>query len=92
MDTLPILSLKELSNIGDLREVNTEHQRLYDCCTDHGFFLLKDHDIPSNLIQRTIDVSRDFFRLPEDVKLQYAQEHQKVYPKTARGYVPIYLD
>lgn len=90
MNTLPVLSLEALNAHNDSDENNHEHQRLYDCCTDHGFFLLKDHGISPELIQRAIDASREFFLLPEEVKQQYGQEHQKVYPKTFRGYVPIY--
>lgn len=90
MDTLPVISLKNLKDIETSNPGNAEHQRLYDICLEHGFFYLKDHGISRELVKKTIDASRDFFELPKAIKQQYAQDKQTVYPKTSRGYVPLY--
>ncbi|NET60763.1 MAG: isopenicillin N synthase family oxygenase, partial [Symploca sp. SIO2E6] len=87
MNSLPIISLSEL-----VREQsnNPEIQKLYDVCDEHGFFYLKEHGVSGEIINKTIEASRRFFELPEDIKLNYRQDIQTVYPKTARGYVPLY--
>ena len=87
METLPVISLAKLAE--DTRE-NQEVKRLYETCLDHGFFYLKYHNISANLVQKTIDTSRNFFQLPTEIKQEYSQEKQKVYPKTSRGYSPLY--
>lgn len=51
---------------------------------------LKDHGISPELVQKTIDASRNFFQLPEETKKAYSQEKQTVEPKTCRGYSPMY--
>lgn len=90
MDTLPVISLAKLKNLEHSDSRNEEHQRLYDVCYKHGFFYLSDHGILSDLVQQTIDASRNFFQLPVEIKNEYSQHKQKVYPKTFRGYVPLY--
>lgn len=85
MKSLPIISLSELEKASP-----EEIKKLYDVCYEHGFFYLKEHGVSPEIINQTIEASRKFFELPEDVKLNYRQELQKVYPKTSRGYVPLY--
>ncbi len=63
---------------------------MYDVCYKHGFFYLKEHGVSPEVINQTIEASRNFFELPEDIKLNYRQDIQTVYPKTSRGYVPLY--
>ncbi|OZH51595.1 hypothetical protein AFK68_29860 [Hydrocoleum sp. CS-953] len=85
MKSLPIISLSELEKARP-----QEIKKLYDVCYEHGFFYLKEHGVSREIINQTIEASRNFFELPEDVKLNYRQDVQKVYPKTCRGYVPLY--
>lgn len=85
MKTLPIISLSELEKASQ-----PEIKKLYDVCDEYGFFYLKEHRISPEIINQTIEASRNFFELPEAVKLNYRQDIQKVYPKTCRGYVPLY--
>jgi len=85
MKTLPIISLSELEKASD-REI----KRLYDVCYEHGFFYLKEHGVSAEIVNQTIEASRKFFELPKDVKQNYRQELQKVYPKTSRGYISLY--
>lgn len=95
METLPVLSLAKLkdinrSGVDNLSVGNSEHQRLYDICLNHGFFYLKDHGISRDLVQATINASRNFFSLPESIKNEYGHHAQSVHPQGSRGYVPIY--
>lgn len=90
MDTLPVISLAKLKDLNGSNSGNEEHKRLYDICYEHGFFYLKDHGISADLVRRTIEASRNFFQLPEEIKKAYGQDKQTVYPKTCRGYVPLY--
>ncbi|NET43211.1 isopenicillin N synthase family oxygenase [Okeania sp. SIO2B3] len=85
MESLPIISLSELEKASP-----EEIKKLYDVCYEHGFFYIKEHGIGSEIINQTIDASRKFFKLPEDVKLNYRHDIQKVYPKHCRGYSPLY--
>ncbi|NER01945.1 MAG: isopenicillin N synthase family oxygenase [Okeania sp. SIO3C4] len=85
MKSLPIISLSKLEKAS-----SQEIKNLYDVCYEHGFFYLKEHGVSSEIINQTIEASRKFFQLPEDVKLNYRQDIQKVYPKTSRGYIPLY--
>ena len=87
MSNLPILSLAALSS----REREyAEIRRLYDVCFEHGFFYLENHGVSPVTVQRTLDASRRFFNLPEVTKRQYDHDHQIVFPRSARGYVPEY--
>jgi isopenicillin N synthase-like dioxygenase len=85
MKSLPVISLSELEKASEI-----EIKKLYDVCYEHGFFYLKEHGVSPEVINQTIEASRNFFELPENVKLNYRQDIQKVYPKTSRGYVPLY--
>ncbi|NEP59169.1 MAG: isopenicillin N synthase family oxygenase [Symploca sp. SIO2G7] len=87
MSSLPIISLSELARE---ESNNQEIKKLYDVCYKHGFFYLKEHGVSGEIIEKTIEASRRFFELPEEVKLNYRQDIQTVYPKTSRGYVPLY--
>ena len=89
MDSLPVISLEKLKDFNGSNSGNEEHKRLYDVCLEHGFFYLKDHGISPDLVQRTIEASYNFFQLPEEIKKDYGQDKQTVYPKNCRGYVPL---
>jgi isopenicillin N synthase-like dioxygenase len=83
-DTLPTISLSKLAD-KDAQEIG----RLYDVCSGEGFLYLTDHGVPLSSINAAIKASRQFFELPEDIKSQYGQSYQKVFPKTSRGYSPL---
>ncbi|WP_293018077.1 2-oxoglutarate and iron-dependent oxygenase domain-containing protein [Moorena sp. SIO3I8] len=51
---------------------------------------MKYHGIFADLVKQTIDRNRNFFQLPKDIKEDYGQDKQTVYPNTSRGYVPLY--
>ncbi|MGD1911177.1 MAG: isopenicillin N synthase family dioxygenase [Rivularia sp. (in: cyanobacteria)] len=85
MERLPVISLSKLINLD-----NQEIKRLYNTCYEYGFFYLNDHGVSTSLIEQTIESSRNFFHLPEEIKSNYGHGKQKVYPPTSRGYAPLY--
>jgi isopenicillin N synthase-like dioxygenase len=83
--TLPTISLSKLAD-KDVQEI----EKLYNVCSGECFLYLTDHGVPLSIINKAIKASRHFFELPESVKCNYGQEHQKVHPNTSRGYSPLY--
>ena len=57
---------------------------LGDSFAEFGFAVIRDHDIPANLIAKAGELSKQFFALPEEVKRSY------ILPNGggARGYTP----
>src|SRR5690606_9212636 len=55
---------------------------------EYGFAIVRDHGIPSDLIARAEAKSREFFALPEAVKMQYHPEGKG----GARGYTPFGIE
>ena len=87
MSSLPIISLAAFDQADRAAQ---EIQKLYDVCDEHGFFYLQDHGVDPAIVQDTIDASRAFFNLPDEVKRQYGHDVQVVRPNTSRGYIPLY--
>ncbi|NEQ86831.1 MAG: hypothetical protein F6K26_44315 [Moorea sp. SIO2I5] len=83
MRTLPVISLTKLKYLNGSQSGNEEHKSLYNICLEHGFLYLKYHGIYADLVQKTIDSSRNFFQLPKDIKEDYGQDKQTVYPNTS---------
>lgn len=84
---LPIISLSAFESASSMIK---EARKLRQTCLEHGFFYLKDHGISSELVKATLNASRHFFKLPDEVKCQYDHSVQSVYPKTSRGYIPLH--
>ncbi|EOO01943.1 putative clavaminate synthase-like protein [Phaeoacremonium minimum UCRPA7] len=42
--------------------------QVFDACTRVGFFYIKDHDVPQDVIDKTFDAGKMFFALPIDQK------------------------
>jgi isopenicillin N synthase-like dioxygenase len=55
-------------------------------CRDSGFFYLSGHGVPPALQERLDRASRQFFALPEAVKLEIAMEHGG---RAWRGFFPV---
>lgn len=70
----------------DAAVVSAEVERVIQACETSGFFCIVDHGVPASLLRRTINASRNFFGLPEDVKQKYGQDKHRVVPATCRGY------
>src|SRR5688572_32206886 len=55
---------------------------------EYGFAIVRDHGIPAELIARAEQKSREFFALPEAVKMQYHLKGKG----GARGYTPFGIE
>ncbi|KAL5992856.1 hypothetical protein ACLOJK_013775 [Asimina triloba] len=49
-------------------------EQLGSACREWGFFVLTDHGISAELIQRLQDVGKEFFGLPQEEKEKYAND------------------
>ncbi|KAI4389152.1 hypothetical protein MLD38_001408 [Melastoma candidum] len=67
--TVPVVSLKG-SHEDSVRALRS-------ACSEWGFFLLTDHGIPLELINRLKDVGIEFFSQPQSVKEKYANDPSK---------------
>ncbi|XP_031498231.1 protein DMR6-LIKE OXYGENASE 2-like [Nymphaea colorata] len=51
---------------------------IHEACKNDGFFLIKNHGIPDDVVNGMMEVSRDFFRLPESERLKtYSEDTTK---------------
>ncbi len=57
---------------------------LKDALYDHGFFTITNHNIDSDLLDKSYVVAKEFFDLPEDIKMKYARPNIG----GSRGYTP----
>ncbi len=55
-----------------------------DACRSSGFLAVTGHGVPTDLMQRMLDVSQEFFELPADEKMRYKIEELAA----NRGYAP----
>ena len=60
---------------------------LKDALYDHGFFTITNHNIDLDLLDKSYVVAKEFFDLPEDVKMKYARPNIG----GSRGYTPFGL-
>lgn len=61
-------------------------KNIASACEKVGFFYIKNHGVPQQLMDDTMDAARKFFKKPVDVKMQ---EH--IYnSKDLRGYEPVH--
>jgi isopenicillin N synthase-like dioxygenase len=78
---IPILNLEQFT-YGDL-EQQKEFVSLYgQALSEYGFVLIENHSISKEIIDKAYDSAKDFFSLPLETKLQYANL------QINRGYKP----
>lgn len=77
--------LASVSLTRPLSELADEFGRSF---AEYGFAVVRDHGIPAELIARAEEKSRQFFALPEEVKLRYHFKGQG----GARGYTPFGIE
>ena len=77
--SVPELSLKAFTH-GDAGQRAAFSDAMMRGLQDYGFFVLKDHGVPLELLQRAYAEAEGLFALPEATKRQYA--------KGMRGYTP----
>ena len=76
---IPKLSLSKLL----LNDKDTT-KTLSNALSNHGFFVIKDHDIPHKLFDKAYEYSEKFFNLDTTTKNKYSFRHNA----GARGYTP----
>jgi isopenicillin N synthase-like dioxygenase len=82
---IPIIDLSPLSGSdADALQALTEEIRL--ACSRVGFFYIKNHGIPQDLIARAYRGSKQFFALPDQEKLKYHISKSAAH----RGFIPLY--
>ncbi|KAJ5489094.1 hypothetical protein N7539_003984 [Penicillium diatomitis] len=81
---IPVIDLSSLRS-SRLDERQELAQRIYDACTQVGFFYIKNHGIPDALIHELHNAAAQFFSLPEEVKMKYYIGNSQKF----RGYSPI---
>ena len=74
---IPTISLREGLNEDDTVK------KIGHACQVAGFFYIKDHDVPEEMIRRLMDVSREFFDLPQATKQEISMARGG---KAWRGY------
>jgi isopenicillin N synthase-like dioxygenase len=83
LSSLPILDISQLD--GGAESASRFRDRLREVTHEVGFFYLVGHGIDQDLIDRVLDVSRRFFELGDDDKLQIENVHSPQF----RGYTRV---
>ncbi|KAJ5713119.1 uncharacterized protein N7483_010300 [Penicillium malachiteum] len=83
-DQIPVIDLSYL-NSSNPEERQQLARNIYDACTQVGFFYIKNHGIPEEMVTGIHRAAESFFALPEEQKMKlYIGNSQKF-----RGYSPI---
>jgi len=83
MEKIPTISIQ---NSNERKSIISKD--IFKACKDVGFFAIVDHDLDINFIKKVLNLSAEFFNLPEEVKNQY-------YIKEGagqRGYTPLGIE
>jgi isopenicillin N synthase-like dioxygenase len=77
---VPIIDISALINDGSSYEdrIHVAHQ-IGNACKNVGFFIIKGHGVPNEIINEAWDATRSFFNLPLEEKMQYRRPQQE-YP------------
>ncbi len=81
---IPVIDVTDC--LQDASRRTLEAKRLYKACTEYGFFYIVGHGIKSTLVDRLQALSRDFFSLPLEAKMQLRME---LGGQAWRGYFPV---
>ncbi|PSS02798.1 Protein DMR6-LIKE OXYGENASE 1 like [Actinidia chinensis var. chinensis] len=71
--TLPIIDFSLLTS-RDPHQRSTVIQELNKVCQDWGFFMLVNHGVPESLMKAVVDVCKEFFNLPMEEKMEFADK------------------
>lgn len=74
----PVIDLK--------REENEVIEEIKKACKLHGFFVVTNHSVSTELVDKTREEAKNFFNLPEEKKLELRLDPKR---KHLRGYVPL---
>lgn len=78
---LPIIDLSKITS-SNINHNSKIIQEIISACEDTGFFYLSGHGVPQADMDAVFEVAREFFELPEDIKLASARQRGHY-----RGYV-----
>jgi isopenicillin N synthase-like dioxygenase len=81
--SIPTIDLAELDGPPAVRKRIAEE--IYNACHECGFFYIKNHGIPQEVISETFELLKRFFALDLDVKMDaHVQKNPAI-----RGYEPM---
>ncbi|WP_077487806.1 isopenicillin N synthase family dioxygenase [Sinomonas mesophila] len=81
---IPIIDIAALVDGSDPQGVA---EKIGKSCEEVGFFYVKNHGVPADLVQRMYAATKEFFELPLEVKERL---HVAKSGPTLRGYIPPY--
>lgn len=68
-EEVPVIDLSGLAST-DINDRIAVAQEVRDACIRVGFFYVKGHGVPQQVIDRAFEVSQEFFALPDEEKLE----------------------
>ena len=83
-DSIPIVDIGAVIR-GDAEGKRQAAAALRDAAANVGFFYIKNHGVPEDVIRKAQTAADRFYALPVDVKKQY----DVALSKRHRGYVPV---
>jgi len=86
MDSLPVIDVSPLVRGGARDALVGVAREIEHACRDSGFFYVRGHGVPAELLERLDRLSRAFFDLPEADKMQIAMARGG---RAWRGYFPV---
>jgi isopenicillin N synthase-like dioxygenase len=81
---IPVIDVAKLIDGSDKESVASQ---IGKACEEVGFFYVKNHGVPQDLIDRVYKATKEFFELPQEVKDRL---HVAKSGPTLRGYIPPY--
>jgi isopenicillin N synthase-like dioxygenase len=84
---VPVLSLSNYLS-GSTTDKLIFVDNLYRGLVDYGFIILEDHPVDQKKVDQAYSMMHEFFHLPLELKLKYADEKSK----KQRGYIPFGLE
>ncbi|KAL2490208.1 2-oxoglutarate (2OG) and Fe(II)-dependent oxygenase superfamily protein [Abeliophyllum distichum] len=71
-DSIPLIDLHSLTRSNDVV------QQIGQACKEYGFFQVKNHGIPDEVITNMMQISREFFRMPQSERMKsYSDDPSK---------------
>ncbi|MFV9429035.1 isopenicillin N synthase family dioxygenase [Rhodococcus aetherivorans] len=83
---IPII---DIAGLVDGSDVEAVARRIGQACEQVGFFYVKNHGVPSELVKRMYAATEEFFGLPDEAKNNV---HIEKSGPTARGYIPPFAE
>lgn len=81
---IPLIDLAD-SYSDDLEKRKAVAWEIHKACVDTGFFYIKNHTIPQNVMDNQLKLAAQFFELPLDEKLKLDSRNED----STRGYEPM---